>query len=447
MSSVDEPESSGLSSAVLVTMIALIGLAVTGGLWYSTGNGLAAIGCLLFQTILVSIIIWQACDPFAEAAQYLGHLFRLPGSVRGATLDAIASSMPELFTGIFFVIVAAMGTGPDSLSIATGEGFKDTIATCAGSAVYNMILIPAICALVISVHRKSRPTIDVERKVITRDGLWFVVMEVLLIIFLFQQEIEWWMGMVFLVAYAAYVLALYLDTRRFQRQMRIIEQKMEAGLSAADAIQQASLEGVQISRDLESRFAKGNPLTDEQDDPGPDRVEVLFGAISFPLTHAVSWLVILVSTVVAACACYWLVEITQQTAIQLEVPVFFVAVILAAAASSVPDTFLSIGSARKGDDDGAVSNAFGSNIFDISICISIPLLVASYLNGWEPITVEESGAIVGLQLMLAVLTVITLLVIWHRLQLTRVKAVFLCFLYVLFIGYAVLGSLGILGPT
>ncbi|MEC9094965.1 MAG: sodium:calcium antiporter, partial [Planctomycetota bacterium] len=155
-----------------------------------------------------------------------------------------------------------------------------------------------------------------------------------------------------------------------------------------------------------------------------------------------AWIIILVSTVVAATACYWLVEITTETAERLEIDIFFVAVILAAAASSVPDTFLSVASAKKGDDDGAVSNAFGSNIFDISVCISIPLLVASYLNGWQPILIEQSGAIVGLQVMLAVLTVATLGLIWHNLQLTRAKAIFLCALYALFIAYAVLGSQG-----
>ena len=40
-------------------------------------------------------------------------------------------------------------------------------------------------------------------------------------------------------------------------------------------------------------------------------------------------------------------------------------VIIAAAATSVPDTILSIKDARKGNYNDAISNALGSNIFDI----------------------------------------------------------------------------------
>jgi len=142
------------------------------------------------------------------------------------------------------------------------------------------------------------------------------------------------------------------------------------------------------------------------------------------------------------------VEVTNETADLLGVPTFFVAVILAAAASSVPDTLLSMGSAKRGDDSGAVSNAFGSNIFDICICLSIPLLVNSALNGWQPVAMLQDGkpipGLVGLRVLLVALTVITLAVIWHNRQLTRGKAFFLCGLYLVFIGYAVLGSLGIL---
>ena len=116
-------------------------------------------------------------------------------------------------TGLFFVLVVAAGGAPADLATLTGDGFKATIATCAGSAVYNMILIPAICAIFISYYRKSRPTIDVDHRVISRDGAWFVAMEIMLIAFLCQQQIQWWMGVAFLFCYLVYVVVLYLDLR------------------------------------------------------------------------------------------------------------------------------------------------------------------------------------------------------------------------------------------
>ncbi|MFT5130450.1 MAG: Ca2+/Na+ antiporter, partial [Rhodothermales bacterium] len=141
---------------------------------YSTGMKLLFLGA---AATLISIVIWQACDPFAEAAQWIGTTWRLPGSVRGATLDAVASSMPELFSGIFFVVVALRSatTGDaDSLAAAGAEGYGSTIATCAGSAIYNMILIPAVVALVVSFKRPDKPYVEVEKEVVLRDGMWFL---------------------------------------------------------------------------------------------------------------------------------------------------------------------------------------------------------------------------------------------------------------------------------
>ena len=397
-----------VSFAVLVGSFVV--LVVSGWLACETGAKGWTLLFLLSQVVVIAVVIWQACDPFADAAQWVGATFRLPGSVRGATLDAIASSMPELFSGIFFVVVAISAVdGGASIADAGGEGMGATVATCAGSAVYNMILIPAFCALFISIYRKDRPTIDVESEVIWRDGLWFVGCELLLIVFLFKQVIYWWMGVAFLVVYAGYVVMLRRHALRHQ-------EAHEKGLIA------------------------------ESDEP-PERAGVLFGTCHVPLNKATVPLVLILSTLVAAASCYWLVVVTRSTAEQLDIPIFFVAVILAAAASSVPDTFLSIGSAVRGDDDGAISNAFGSNVFDICVCFSVPLLVNSYLNGWQPIHMTQDGepmtGLLGLYVLLIVLTVGTLAVMWHKHQITRVKALALCGLYLVFIAYAILGSLGI----
>ena len=181
-----------MPASMVVAVLSLILLLVSWLVARSVGGTAAQVVFLMAQTFVISILIWQACDPFADAAQYIGKMLHLPGSVRGATLDAVASSMPELFSGIFFVVVAiSASTSQENLAEAGGEGFGATIATCAGSAVYNMILIPAICALVISYYRRDRPTIDVDDRVISRDGIWFLACELVLIVFLFQDSMHW----------------------------------------------------------------------------------------------------------------------------------------------------------------------------------------------------------------------------------------------------------------
>ena len=428
------PDKLGLSILALA-VAALVGL-------YFGGPGLR-LGFLAAAVVVISIAIWQACDPFADAAQWIGEQFRLPGSVRGATLDAIASSMPELFSGIFFVVVA-MRAGGDQVA-TSAEGFGSTIATCAGSAVYNMILIPAVVALVVAAKRKDRPTVDVEPEVVTRDGLWFVGCELVLVVFLLQDTMHWWMGVVFLVLYCLYILHLYFDAVRYRGRMEATSaalEKLGAEASIDDVISQVRTDGHRIST------AHVLKAQDGGDDDRDDSAGIFFGFFEVGLSHATAWSIIVLTTIAAAGACYFLVEVTRELAIVMNVPTFFVAVIVAAAASSVPDTFLSVGSGLRGDDSGAVSNAFGSNIFDICVCLSVPLLVNSYLLGWEPVSLMQDGkpiqGLVGLRILLVVLTVITLAIIWHKRQLTRNKALVLCGLYVVFVAYAVLGSLGYL---
>lgn len=464
----DGPNSIGLIASLIVLVVFVL-------LWFVSSNNPGTFWTLLFllsQVALISVVIWQACDPFADAAQWIGEAFRLPGSVRGATLDAIASSMPELFSGIFFVIVAISaandlaavdGNNAEEqqalLEAAGAEGYGSTIATCAGSAIYNMILIPAICALVISYTRKNRPTIDVEDEVISRDGLWFVGCEMLLILFLFQNQMMWWMGAIFLGLYGVYVFQLYRDAKKYRRKMHALKGHFEEhGLEVevSHVVSALGESGVRVSQALvlkareEASGQNGNGDEDEEDE-APESAGVAFGYINVPLNHGTVWAVILLSTLLAAAACYFLVEATWATAEHLEVPKFFVAVILAAAASSVPDTFLAIGAARRDDDSGAVSNAFGSNIFDICICLSIPLFVNSYLTGWQPVSLLQNGqpipGLVNLRILLVVLTVATLVIMWHNRQLTRNKAIGLVALYCVFVAYAVHGSLTSRAPV
>ncbi|MBA2113344.1 sodium:calcium antiporter [Bremerella alba] len=407
------------------------------------------LGFLIVQVVLISIVIWQACDPFADAAQWVGETLRLPGSVRGATLDAVASSMPELFSGIFFVVVAVMNVPTDSVAAMaqTGaEGYGSTLATCAGSAVYNMILIPAFCGIFISIYRKSKPTIDVEPEVISRDGMWFILCELVLIIFLFNDRMYWWMGLVFIGMYIAYVVHLFIDAKRYQHAMDAIHAHLgDVGHDTPTEQIVATLQEENIKA-THMLVEKIKSSADEDEEDEADTAGVFYGIFNVRLNGLTATLVLLACTGVAAISCYWLVEVTNETAHVLNVPVFFVAVILAAAASSVPDTFLSIGAAMRGDDSGAVSNVFGSNIFDICICLSIPLLVNSYLIDWQPVLLVQNGkpieGLVDLRLLLITFSAITLFVLWHRRQLTRAKSYFLCFLYALFIAYAIAGSFG-----
>jgi cation:H+ antiporter len=218
------------------------------------------------------------------------------------------------------------------------------------------------------------------------------------------------MGVAAIVAYFAYVVHLYISTRRFQ-----------------------------------SKIASGQQIQDESE----DSASVFFGRFDVQLQWPSAITILVIATTIAATSCYFLVELTNFSAHRMGVPPFFVAVILTAAVSSVPDTFLSLNSARRGDDSGAVSNVFGSNIFDVCIGMSIPLLVYCYLNDWQPVQLvgpDEStmAGVVGLRVFLFALTSVSLGIMWRRREVSRTSGWILCGLYGLFTAYAVLGGLGII---
>lgn len=411
-----DPEAPSQTKRSLVSTAALfvmtLVLAAVFYYWRSVESGWwAELGFILSAAAAISVLISEACDPFADAAQWVGCRLRLPPSVRGATLDAVASSMPELFTGLFFVTVALTGNKDQAQQLLdSSEGYGSTIATCAGSSIYNLILIPAVCAIAMSFSRRDRPYINVSREVINRDGMWVVFVQAGLLVFLFQAKLHWWMGVVALAAYAVYVLHLYVATLRFREDL-------DEGTVA-------------------------------NEDPN-ETATMFFGACEVRLNGYTSAIILVVATLVAAIACYLLVDLTNQSAEALGVTPFFVAVILTAAVSSIPDTFMSLGSARRGDDSGAMSNVFGSNIFDICIGMSIPLIVCCYLNGWEPVVLEGPNnetlrGVVGLRVFLFVLTAVAMGCMWYYRRITRRTGWLFCALYASFVAYAVLGALGIL---
>ncbi|GEM_PF-245498 len=430
-----------------------------------------------FVVILISIVIWKACEPFSDASFFLGR--NIPGSVRGATIDAVASSMPEFFTVMFFLFI--FGT------------YESGIATCAGSAIYNMIVIPAICVFFIYNFRKLKgldTNLVVEKEVLYRDGLYFLFSEIVLISFITTGELTWWMGLVFLGLYGGYALWLWMDAKRHMRLLKENERVAIDGITKNlyQVVHAKDYEGLlkiwpdfldsDLAEELEENpeeFWQG--LQDHMPEregidgcmldgcsvvlraQGADEFTVDYigtkhsgmlrlnidekegkwfidDAVKYEHTKRMAWLIILVTTAIIGGACYFLTLSCKEISVILEIDTFFVAVVIAAAATSVPDTFLSMLSARKGDDSGAVSNAFGSNIFDINICLGLPLLIYGLAKG--PVDLMNHEGVQEVRIILLVLSTITLIILAVKLKLTRFKAIILLGMYMLFLTYAIL---------
>lgn len=307
----------------------------------------------LLVILATMVTIWKACDYFEEGADFVGK--DMPPGVRGATINAIGSSLPELLTTFCLLFF-----------FKDQDGFSAGIATCAGSAVFNAVIIPALVILVVVWKEKMVPHITLDRKGVLRDGLFFIGAEIVLIYFLSDSVLKWWMGLALMGIYACYMTYMIVQMR----------------------------DHVEECEDL--------PIEPPGKEIGP----------------AKAWTYLIFSSVVIGAACYWLSWSVIGLAEAWSVPAFMVAVVFGAAATSVPDTILSLKDAMKGDYDDAVSNAIGSNIFDITVCLGLPLLCYGLVYGDVHVAAVGSAASVqALRIGLVVVSTTVLAVFLFRTKL------------------------------
>merc|ERR1719188_83405 len=73
---------------------------------------------------------------------------------------------------------------------------------------------------------------------------------------------------------------------------------------------------------------------------------------------------------------YVMVDAATRFGATVGIPPLFMGLVFLAAGTSIPDAFASMAAARRGEGDMAVSNALGSNIFDILCGLGLPWLIA-----------------------------------------------------------------------
>lgn len=337
------------------------------------------IEALLISLVLVTIagvVISYASDTFEAASSYLGR--NMAAGIKGATINAAGSSMPELLTTAVFLFV-----------YHDVDGFSAGVATAAGSAVFNGLIIPALCIFVVAIWgtRKDGVAakvrhIEVDSRTVLRDGIWLVIGEVMLIVFLGDHTLTWTAGALLLVCYAGYFLHLMIHNRRHGSTA-----EEEPGLESEEPGPSSKLRAL-LTFDFNTLFFKGRPYTTGS-----------------------AWVVLGAAVVVLGAGCLLLAESVIQAAHAMHIPTYFTAVVLAAAATSVPDTILSIKDARNGLYDDAVSNALGSNIFDIAVSLGLPLLVYSLVFGEVSLSAAAGASAAQVQVLRIVLLWVTVAVI------------------------------------
>lgn len=257
--------------------------------------------------VLSSIVIWRAGDHFAPAAEFIEDHHNLPQSVKAAVIDAIASSFPEFAVAV----IAVMFLGQ----------FDVGVATIAGSALYNVLVIPAAAGLV------AATPLVVNKEVVWRDSLFYLFVVVVLFLTI-SMTTEWSIGVaiIFFLIYVGYIVLLHRHYKSHQEET-------------------------------------ANQVAEEEDDAEDMHIE----------TEKQAWVWIVAMMLLMGGASHVLVTASIDLGNLLGIDPVIMGFIVIAAGTSAPDTALSVLSAQRGNYDAAISNVFGSNIFDICICLSVPI--------------------------------------------------------------------------
>jgi len=346
----------------------------------------------LFSLVLIvisCIVIWRSSNGFEIASDFLGR--KLPLGIKGATLNAIASSMPEFLTTMFFLFY-----------LRDADGFSGGLGVTSGSALFNLLIIPALVVIILYSIGKGR-AITLKKRILLREGLVLIVAQLIFISFLFEGDLKAKHGLILVIIYLLYLAWLFVITRR--------KGNPDPGFNSPVDLKQHPMIRKILTLDITHAVLNGRKIT-----------------------RGRAWLLLLISTVVMTFGTWLLVYGTDQFGQTTGIPLIFVAVVLSAAATSVPDTIISVKDARKGNYDDAISNALGSNIFDIAFALGLPVLLYNLIYGTTislPDEILTFTKEVWAFLLLATLLALVILITGKKFS--RFKAFLLLGIYILFL--------------
>lgn len=144
------------------------------------------------------------------------------------------------------------------------------------------------------------------------------------------------------------------------------------------------------------------------------------------------------------------VTIVGRAGCILKIDKFTMGLVVIAIGTSIPDAMSSVLVARDGFGDMAVSNAIGSNVFDIDLGIGLPFLITILINKGKPILLLSAAEMAEFKaggylllphvkfgiILLLILTLSILIFTVSKFKLTRKLGLSFIIVYFVFVGYA-----------
>lgn len=328
----------------------------------------------IFVASVSSVAVWVGSFWLESSSEDLSNHYEVPYIVKGAIITAFGSSFPEVSS----VVIATLLHGEFNLGIGS----------VVGSAIFNILVIPAIITLF------SENRINVSRKIADKEAKFYMVSVSAIII----------------------VICLAVIYEPIEST-----QILDARVSPYFAVLPVILYFVYVF-DQWQEVRDNDPIDAEEFDV---EINVLkkWGLL------VISLLVIGVGIEALVRSVLFFGEITG-------IPSFVMGAVIIAGVTSVPDTIVSFKQARNGQAEASLANVFGSNTFDLLIAVPAGIILAGGA------VVNFSASIILLSVLVGV-TVVVFITIRANLDIKEYQAVILLIIYALFVIWIILEGLSV----
>jgi cation:H+ antiporter len=337
---------------------------VLGGL--VSGNPTVAVLVVLFATG----IVWVGSGWLESSAESLSRHYGLPPVVQGSVVVAVGSSFPEFAS----VLVAALS-----------GAFDLGVGAIVGSAIFNVLVIPALSGLA------ADGDLQASRTVVYKEAQFYMIAVSALVITLA-------LGVIYLPVPDAPVL-----TGQLNRPLALIP---------------LFVYGLYL-------FIQWQDVGDHEATP-PET----------PVAVGRQWGLLALGLGVILVAVEGLVSGVEALATTFGVPEFLAGVTIVAAATSLPDALVSVRSAQDANGATSLGNVLGSNTFDLLVAVPVGVLVV----GTTPVNFAVAIPMFG---VLTLATVILFTLLRTDLSLTPPESVVLLVAYLVFAVWVVAETVGV----
>lgn len=355
--------------------------------WYMFIIHLISIMLILHIALLLLsfYIIAVVCDYyFVPSLEKISERLKLSSEFAWATLMAVGSSAPELFTSLFAVLNPWLEANLWAWTIVW-------------SALFNILVIIWATALVRKATIMWQP--------IVRDMVFYMLAIGALYWMFRDQTISLFETWVFLLLYAVYVYCAA------HRRKRLGYEEPDFDETINDPEQNWWI------TDMFTKLL--NHII-----PNPEGKNYIRAFV--------------LSIIAIGLSTHLMVDAWVHVAQTLGIPSVIIGLTILAMGTSVPDLLSSLVVAKRGKWDMAISNAVWSNIFDILFGLGFPYLLYYMIYGnKQQLIVEDSNLEASIVLLFASVVVILVLLLMNKRKVTRPFGLFLILLYVAYVGYNV----------